>query len=100
MSCKHLDLRVSAAVNRITREGDPDGEPLAVVAEFNVFCAHCRMPFKFNWDITADPQLLPLDLSLMNKRPWITPFKETLCATVVEHPEGDFYGQHSQSGTA
>jgi hypothetical protein len=94
--CLHHELMATASLNHMTR----DGEILCTVAEFSVFCKDCRMPFKFEWNEVADPQVLPLGIDLMTQRPWVTPFRETLCATVTPHPEGDFYGQHHQTGNA
>lgn len=94
--CTHPSFTATANIRPLAHT---DGTELTI-AEFSVFCAVCRMPFKFEWNEVADPNLLPLSIGLMQQRPWVTPYRETLCATITPHPEGDFYGQHHEPGNA
>jgi hypothetical protein len=91
--CEHLEFTARASISRVVTEVDED--LVSIVAEFDVFCKHCGMPFKFNWDQQAGPDDLPLSIEQTLHRPWVTPHRETLCATLTIHPQGDAYGRTS-----
>ena len=104
--CKHINLLVNANVARVIKEEDnhlPEGEAAvqAFVLELNVWCSECKTPFSFEWTEAADPTVVPLSLSLMKKRPWVSFMKEQLGVVVKPMAEGGRYlGETTQVGHA
>ena len=105
MTCPHNNFRVVSNVSKVIREEDaPLGVEAPVemfVAEFAMFCGDCRMPFKFNWTVPADPAVIPLGTQIMSTRPWVSFMNETFGVTISPMENGGRYiGQTDQVGHA
>lgn len=87
MTCEHLRFESDLNVGRIALE---EGGPIAgYVVDCSIRCGDCHQEFEVCWTDPATPNVIPLSLSLQNKRPWVSGMGTIMgwCIRPVEPPE-------------